>query len=193
MISKQELRTKLRVNLKGLPSDCFYNEGRQAAELIGTFPPWKEARQVLLFFSRPDEIDTAPLLDLAFTQGKAVFVPKTEEDRIRFFRIASLHGPWETGPHGIREPADALAEARKEAAAGPTLVVTPGLAFDRQGRRLGRGGGCYDRFFAAFDREAAGYYVLGLCLKCQILPRVPTDDLDKTMDAVCSGKELFAI
>jgi 5-formyltetrahydrofolate cyclo-ligase len=193
MISKQELRVKLRVDLKSLPSGCFYDEGRRAAELIGTFPPWREARQILLFLSLPDEIDTAPLLDLALSRGKEVFAPKIERDRIRFFRIASCHGPWETGPCGIREPADGLAEAGKGATAGPTLIVTPGLAFDRQGRRLGRGKGYYDRFFAALDKDAMGYYALGLCLKCQILPRVPAESLDKTMNAVCTGEELFTI
>jgi 5-formyltetrahydrofolate cyclo-ligase len=178
------LRAKLRADLKGLPSACFYNEGRRASACIGVFSPWKTAAQVLLFLSLADEIDTSPLLDLAFAQGKEVFAPKVCGDRIRFFRVPS--GPLETGPYGIREPPAGAAEFTP--GTGPILVVTPGLAFDRQGRRLGRGGGYYDRFFAG-----AGYYALGLCLECQLLPCVPVDTTDKTMDAVCTGGELFAI
>jgi len=199
MLSKQELRAKLRAELKGLPPACFYDEGKRAAERIAAFSPWKTASQVLLFLSLTNEIDTSPLLDLAFSQGKEVFVPRVSGDRIRFFRIPSpqepgtfgsgTKGSWETGSYGIREPPAGAAEFTPGTGA-PALIVTPGLAFDRQGRRLGRGKGYYDRFFASLDK--AGYYALGLCLECQLLPCVPADNLDKTMNAVCTGEELFA-
>jgi 5-formyltetrahydrofolate cyclo-ligase len=198
MLSKQDLRAKIRTDLKNLSPACFYDEGKRAAARIGAFPPWRTASQVLLFLSLADEIDTNPLLDLAFAQGKEVFAPRVSGDRIRFFRVPSpqssgAFGPFgslETGAYGIREPPAGAAEFTPGASA-PVLVISPGLAFDRQGRRLGRGGGFYDRFCA--EEKAAGYYALGLCLESQLLPRVPTDTMDKTMDAVCTGGELFAI
>jgi 5-formyltetrahydrofolate cyclo-ligase len=191
MLSKRQLRAKLRAELKDLPPACFYDEGKRAAERIAAFSPWKAASRVLLFLSLNNEIDTSPLLELAVAQRTEVFVPRVSGDHIRFFRAASPQGPWDAGPYGIREPPAGAAEFTGTAGE-PVLVISPGLAFDRQGRRLGRGGGYYDRFFAGAGR-AAGYYALGLCLECQLLPRVPTDTTDKTMDAICTGGELFVI
>jgi 5-formyltetrahydrofolate cyclo-ligase len=68
----------------------------------------------------------------------------------------------------------------------PALVFTPALAFDRQGRRLGRGKGYYDRFLAGLNR--ADYYAAGLCLERQVLPRLPADVWDKPVDALCTGR-----
>jgi 5-formyltetrahydrofolate cyclo-ligase len=199
MTPKQELRAKFRSELKKLPPDRFRIEGKRAAEQIRAFSPWQNARQVLIFLSLPDEIDTAPLLDLAFTQGKEVFAPKICADSLDFYQISSpkslgTFDPLKTGPYGIREP-DSSAPKFAANSAGNSgasaLIITPGLAFDRQGRRLGRGRGYYDRFFASLDRAA--YYALGLCLESQLLPEVPADNLDKSVDAICTGRELFAI
>jgi 5-formyltetrahydrofolate cyclo-ligase len=194
MRSKQELRAKLRGELKSLSPDCFYNEGKRAAERIAAFPPWQKAQQILIFLSLPDEIDTVPLLELAFAQNKAVFAPKICGDSLDFYKISSFKNPGMAlgpGAWGIREP-DATTASKFAAGSGiPTLIVTPGLAFDRQGRRLGRGKGFYDRFFASLDRTS--YFALGLCLESQILPEIPVDSRDKTMDAICTGGELFAI
>jgi 5-formyltetrahydrofolate cyclo-ligase len=79
-------------------------------------------------------------------------------------------------------------------------VITPGLAFDRRGRRLGRGRGFYDHFFAALDSGRLGLRsagrvlsctALGLCMEAQLVPEVLAEDHDKTMDLVLAGNSLF--
>ena len=73
----------------------------------------------------------------------------------------------------------------------PTLVLTPGLAFDREGRRLGRGAGYYDRFFAELDKDSREYTALGLCMDFQIVEKVPVEPNDKKMDGLLTGTELI--
>ena len=151
---KQELRRALKKQLADIPPGVFQEEGRRAAELMASYQPWRDTETVLLFLSAPGEIETAPLLDLAFRQGKKVFLPKVEGDIARFFRVRSADGPWQTGAFGIREP---LVEdpARSEEfpprdggpGKGTIVLVAPGMAFDRQGNRMGHGKGYYDRFF----------------------------------------------
>jgi 5-formyltetrahydrofolate cyclo-ligase len=191
MLSKQELRAKIKNELKKLPPDRFLGEGKRAAGRVAAFPFWQKAHQVLIFLSLPDEIDTGPLLELAFTQNKEVFAPKIRGDSLDFCKISSFPGLRTSGPYGIREPNTAAAPEFTAVSGIPALIVTPGLAFDRQGRRLGRGKGFYDRFFASLDRTS--YFALGLCLESQLLPEIPADSLDKTVDAICTGGELFAI
>jgi 5-formyltetrahydrofolate cyclo-ligase len=102
------------------------------------------------------------------------------------------------GGFGIREPEPKTALMPEDF---PVLVITPGLAFDRRGRRLGRGRGFYDRFFAELDSGCLGplsadraffYTALGLCMEAQLVPEVPAEDHDKTMDLVLAGNSLFS-
>jgi 5-formyltetrahydrofolate cyclo-ligase len=197
---KQELRKVLRKKLAEMPLRVFQDEGKQAAEFMASYQPWRDAETVLLFLSAPGEIETTPLLDLAFHQGKKVFLPKVEGEIARFFRIASADGPWQTGAFDIREPLienpDLCEEfpPRNGLSGGNTVVlVTPGMAFDRQGNRMGHGKGYYDRFFAELDDLGVSYVRVALCLEEQIVPEVPVESWDKKMDAICTGAGIFSI
>jgi 5-formyltetrahydrofolate cyclo-ligase len=88
-------------------------------------------------------------------------------------------------------------EAGLPAADGPpgALILVPGLAFDRGGRRLGRGGGYYDRFLSKRGNPASGgkrgMYAVGLCMECQLVKRVPAGRDDQNMDGVLTEKGLL--
>jgi 5-formyltetrahydrofolate cyclo-ligase len=62
------------------------------------------------------------------------------------------------------------------------LIFTPGLAFDRQGNRLGRGKGFYDRFFVVF--EGRKFHAEGLCMGIQVVPSVPVEKGDIKVHSV---------
>jgi 5-formyltetrahydrofolate cyclo-ligase len=197
MLSKKNLRRDMKKRLAELPPASFQREGFAAGTLLAGHSLWQKAETVLLFLSMNREIDTGHLLYLAFRDGKKVFVPRVEGKNLRFCRIASPAGPWTLGPFGIREPP----AAETEAPGFPALIIVPGLAFDREGGRLGRGGGYYDRFLAGLEgkrpaaagheRAGGGYSVTGLCLDCQIVGRLPADEWDRKMDALLTGKELI--
>jgi 5-formyltetrahydrofolate cyclo-ligase len=198
--TKQELRKALRKQLVYLDPRAFVEEGRRAAECMASYQPWRDAETVLLFLSAPGEIETAPLVDLAFQQGKKVFLPKVEGEIARFFRIESAAGPWQTGAFGIREPLiegpvlpEEFPPENGERRGGTVVLVAPGMAFDRQGNRMGHGKGYYDRFFARLDSLGLPYLAVALCMEQQIIPQVPTESWDKKMDAICTGAGIFSI
>jgi 5-formyltetrahydrofolate cyclo-ligase len=204
-LSKQELRQTMR-GYKPSPSET-YSEGLRAC-VVKNLPCWLQHNTILFFLSMKHEIDIMPLLETAFAQKKAVFVPKIIDKRMRFFRITSLEGPWEESALGIREPfvAPQATPRNEERTLGreaepaglelsvrdfPAMVITPGLAFDRTGGRLGRGKGYYDRFFAELDARGLPYYSIGLCMEAQIVDRVPVEAGDKRVGEVFLGnKEL---
>jgi 5-formyltetrahydrofolate cyclo-ligase len=104
-------------------------------------------------------------------------------------------GPGLTGRFGVREP-----EPKRPLAAAdfPALILCPGLAFDRRGRRLGRGRGFYDRFFAALDQSAGesarpGFTALGFCMDCQIVDSVPVDRRDRAVGGIITEKRLLLV
>ena len=63
------------------------------------------------------------------------------------------------------------------------LVIVPGLGFDREGGRIGRGEGYFDRFLA----EAKRAYKIGLAFECQMVERVPCESSDVILDEILVG------
>jgi 5-formyltetrahydrofolate cyclo-ligase len=177
-----------------VPED-FSTQGTIAAALLRESPYWNRYETLLLFLSLPHEIDTGPLLGMALETGKRVFVPRIEKQapdspgNLMFYRVCSAAGPWAEGPFGIREPLvpAAAVTGPLSAADFPALIIVPGMAFDAQGGRLGRGGGYYDRFLAGMKKAGQEYYTVGLCMPCQLVPQVPMEEWDHKMDALCSG------
>ncbi|GHT63411.1 hypothetical protein FACS1894110_01160 [Spirochaetia bacterium] len=191
--SKQALRREMKARLASLPPEQFHVEGLKAAALVQTLPVWSQYTNILLFLSMKNEIDTQPLLEAAFAAGKKLFVPRVEGDNLAFCRIHSPDGPWLTGRYGIREP---MGRANNDGAGlsstdFPALVIVPALAFDRSGKRLGRGGAYYDRFLAALNAAGQEYAALGLCMAAQILPDVPAEEFDKKIKKICTAVEFI--
>jgi 5-formyltetrahydrofolate cyclo-ligase len=194
MQTKNELRKIMKALLAALPPDQFTAEGERAAGRLAETDAWKNSRRVLLYCSMPGEIAMRPLISLAFHDGKEPYFPKTAGNLMRFYRVDSPDGPWTRGAFGIREPAycgDERLFRAPDIASEPFLVVTPGLAFDRAGCRLGRGGGCYDRFFAGLDASHTAYLATGYCLACQIVSEVPIESTDKKLNALCTAEEFL--
>jgi 5-formyltetrahydrofolate cyclo-ligase len=195
--SKEKLRQEIRKFLAGLPPEEFRNEGAKAAAVLKRAVLWTRYKTLLLFLSNKSEIDTLPLLETALEDNKKVFAPRTEETFIRFYRVSSPNGPWQYGFFGIREPMEAEGAEEGEGALQegdfPALVVTPGLAFDRQGSRLGRGGGYYDRFFEELDKAGREYCAVGFCLEAQIKAEVPAEEQDKPMNGIVSSRGFISV
>jgi 5-formyltetrahydrofolate cyclo-ligase len=171
-----------------IPQETYRLEAELAAKILSSQDVWHSYKRVLLFLSMPGEFDTSPLVKKSFEDGKDVFFPVVEgKTLMRFYKADSALGPWTAGPFGILEP-----ERKKEylfrVEDGAALIVTPGLAFDKTGRRLGRGGGFYDRFFAELP-PAGDFFLCGLCLNAQLLPSVPADSFDRKVSAVCTANQ----
>ena len=139
------------------------------------------------------EIVSDFLVAAALQAGKAVALPRVEAGELSFRKIGSLNDPWATGSFGIREPRSDAPVVEFATLQGPLLVITPGLAFDSAGRRLGHGKGYYDRFLRTLRSQRRDVFVVGLCAGIQLQDYVPTDDGDECVDAVCTGVGYFAV
>jgi 5-formyltetrahydrofolate cyclo-ligase len=196
--SKEEIRAATQKRLKALSRDVFDKKGAEAAARLWAWNGWGAYRSVLVFLSTAFEINTGPLLDLAFIDRKRVFAPRVEQSSLAFFRVeppAENRVSWTEGAFGIREPPPEVPLGPDDF---PALVITPGLAFDRQGSRLGRGRGFYDRFFAALDSgtlpglpAGLSFTTCGLCLELQIVDAVPAENHDRKMDMVVTEKACY--
>ncbi|MDR1211926.1 MAG: 5-formyltetrahydrofolate cyclo-ligase [Spirochaetaceae bacterium] len=186
MLSKDSARKVLLQRLASLDSGVFRAEGIQVAGLLSQEKIFAGTKTLLLFMSMKGEIDTGPILNLAFQGGKKVFLPRVEGRDMRFYRVLSPLFPWRKGCLGIREPPPDLPLGTEDF---PALILVPGLGFDRAGRRLGRGGAYYDRFLSGLDRRL-GFFALGLALGVQTGGTIPVDTGDFPMDGLLAGGEI---
>jgi 5-formyltetrahydrofolate cyclo-ligase len=179
---KRLLRQELRQKLDQLkPAERV----RRGSELLGQLlkhPKFVQAKTFLSYVGVGLEVETWPLVEEALRRGKRVFIPRVDEEKKKLWMI-EITGKEELRPsrYGILEPA-----FRKERLGDPAtleLAVIPGLGFDRQGGRLGRGGGYFDRFL----REAMQAYKIGLAFECQLLDSVPQAGHDVRVDEVLTA------
>ena len=149
--------------------------GRGMAQALFSLPQWQSAGAVLAFAAMPDEPDTAEILRRALADGKRLLLPrvrsKTEMDWVEIPALRLLR----PGAFGIQEPPADL-PAADPAGYAAALALVPCLAASRDGVRLGRGGGYYDRFLAHY--KGAG---LLLCPEALLLDELPGVDMDKVL------------
>jgi len=191
-MNKLELRAVMKRLLAGIDAVDFAERSSAVARRLALTGAWGRADTVLCFLSMPHELDTAGVILAARARGKAVAVPRIEQEDIRFVIMPPDAGGLRRDAWGIPEP-DPAWMPLDLARAGYLLVAAPGLAFDRQGNRLGRGKGYYDRFLGGARRAAQSIIALGICLSEQLVDAVPHGERDQRLDGIVTEKETILI
>lgn len=161
--------------------------GRKLAE---HFPDqlWPKVRQVVAGYAAiGDEIDPLPLLEtFALEQARIALPCVVAKDQPLIFRSWTLDQLLEPGAFGTREPAANHPEMV------PSLVLVPLVGFDLKGRRLGYGGGFYDRTLEALKAQGP-LTVVGLAYEAQRLNNVPAERHDVRLDWVVTEQGAYEI
>ena len=168
-MTKREARALAKAKRAALDRQAI---GRSMAEKLFPLPCWAAADTVLAFAAMPDEPDMDAILRRTLADGKRLLLPRvrsrTEMDWVEIPDLGLL----QPGAFGILEPPAAL-PATDPAACKAPLALVPCLAAARDGVRLGRGGGYYDRFLAQYKGKR-----LLLCPAALLLDDLPGDDWD---------------
>jgi 5-formyltetrahydrofolate cyclo-ligase len=182
-MDKAELRKAMTAYLNGLALVEITARSLKVARHLVRLPAWKEADVVLAFLSMPHEIDTAPIIAAARARSVPVAVPLIEAGDIRFVILPPGAGDLPRDRWGIPVP-DAGWPVLDPAAVQRPFVATPGLAFDRQGNRLGRGRGYYDRFLRRAREAAERLVAIGICFSGQVVDELPHGPNDQLVEGV---------
>jgi len=186
------MRGQMKRVLDAIGEDDLRARSVAVAERFTRTGAWADADTVLCFLSMPHEIRTGSLIARARAAGKRVAVPRIEGDDIRFLLMPEEARGLSRDRWGIPVP-DADWPPLLLAAAGRVLVAAPGLAFDRQGNRLGRGKGYYDRFLAGARQAAPDLTVIAVCFSEQVVPAVPHGAGDQPLDGIVTESETIAV
>ena len=174
-MDKKELRRQIRELKRAMTSEQIDAASARLGELFLNCPQYKEAKTIYGYLPYNQEVRTVPMLEQAMREGKRVAVPKCYGDEMRFIFMDDL-SKVEKGYANIPEPIadDPVADVKT------ALVLMPGMAFTKDGKRMGYGGGFYDKFLAA----EPDHPTVALCYDFQMVEDLPTEDYDIPVDCV---------
>ena len=174
-MDKKELRRMIREKKRAMTAAQIETASARLAELFYETDYYKDASVIYGYLPYNQEVRTTAILAQALRDGKRVAVPKVYGDTMRFIYLDDLNKV-ETGYSGIPEPVEDGPVAENENA----LVLMPGLAFDKNGNRMGYGGGFYDKFLA----EEPNHPTVALCYGFQMVDTIPSEEYDIPVDFV---------
>ena len=174
-MNKTELRKAIRARKRAMTEEEIREKSEALGQLFLRSEEYRNARSIYGYLPYNQEVRTVAMLEQALRDGKRVAVPKCYGDEMRFIWMEDL-SLVEKGYAGIPEPIADGPIADDEAA----LVLMPGMAFDREGHRIGYGGGFYDKFLAREENHPK----VALCYDFQLVAHLETEEFDIPVDCV---------
>ena len=182
--------------LKSLSPAQKSSLSEKTCEKILSLQEYKNSPLVLAYIPGEFEADCIPVILDAMKNNKKVLIPRTSARKIKegrnemeFYFLENgipLETQLEKGSFGILEPkADLrMLDLSDNPPSENSLMIVPGLAFTKKGKRLGHGKGFYDIYIERMRESGVRAFLCGLCLPCQIMDDLPAEEHDALMDKV---------
>jgi len=187
---KKILRKEILAKRKNINTVEKEEKDRKILEKFYESKYYIEAKNIFIYISYDSEINTKGIINKALKDNKKIYVPRTEF-KTRFMdavEITSLDNVIES-EYGILEPS--IEEPHIE----PNeldLIVVPGVAFDRNGGRIGYGAGFYDRYFKRISKDRIKRITkLALAYDLQVLDNIPMNEQDVPVNYIITEKEFI--
>jgi len=187
---KAILRKQMRAQRRTLSSAEHGSRSQRAAKALASLPMFRAGKRVAIYLPFDREADTAALIGVARRRGVRLFVPVIVDQRARRMRFYPLAGKTRRGTFGINVPALLAAPV---APRWLNLIVVPLVAVDTRGRRLGMGGGFYDRALQFRRRRLhwRGPKLVGFAFDCQRTDSQFADPWDLGVDSLATESGLL--
>lgn len=179
---KLRLRKQIIEHMNSLSKERYTTLSEQIAFSLYVQKEWAEAKTIGITLSMENEVNTYPIIEKAWEEGKKVVVPKcNKETRTMSFRQISNFDQLETVYMNLREPIPALTEEVN--ADEIDLQIVPGVAYTERGERIGYGGGYYDRYLMHYKGKT-----LSLAYSFQMVDHIPIEPFDKNVEKIITEK-----
>ena len=180
--AKRDVRRRVLAARDALDPSVRSAMAETIADGVASLPELAGASTVLAFSSFGSEVDTAPLIGRIRAAGATVLLPRVEGQRLRL-HVVGQDDELAPSSFGALEPVGGpeLTPASIDA------IVTPAVAFDRSGRRVGYGGGFYDRLFD----EATATARVGIAFSIQVVEEpLPSGAFDRPVHVIVTEREV---
>lgn len=187
-LEKKDLRILAKTRRNSIPnriekSDLIFKK-------LISMPVWQQSKAISCYVSFQSEVNTKQIITAALNQEKELYVPKViSKEKIELYRIYTTN-ELEESSFGILEPNKKIVDSKERIANHKqlSLIILPGLAFDKRGNRLGFGAGHYDRLLTKLSYDCTK---IALAFREQILETIPTEPNDQVMNTIITESENF--
>ena len=176
-MEKKELRKIVKAAKSAVPLDEKIRRSQPIMQQVEQLTPFHNADTVLLYWSMDDEVYTHDFVKRWY-KSKTILLPCVDGDDLLLRRYTGPNS-MQPGPQfGIPEPTGPVFEALEQV----QMIIVPGVAFDRNKNRMGRGRGFYDRLLKSTPNAVK----VGVAFSFQLFDTIPVEPFDVPMDEVVS-------
>ncbi|MFO7810806.1 MAG: 5-formyltetrahydrofolate cyclo-ligase [Candidatus Delongbacteria bacterium] len=176
---KKALRKEMKKIKKALTGEQRKKKSASVMGKIEQHPAFRRAEKIFIFWSMDDEVDTRDFV-LKWSHRKKFILPAINGDELHLKEFTGVHKLIFGDIYAIPEPEGKPFKDYEEI----ELALIPGVAFDRENNRMGRGKAYYDRILCKIKDKAK---LIGVCYDFQIVDKVPVEPHDIKMDKIICG------
>ena len=185
---KQELREQMASLLDGIAKETLEEKNRVVVDKLYDFANFLEAKIVLLFLSKNQEVESNLIIERALELNKIVVLPLIGKDRpkVTLYKIDTLEKDIVQDAEGCFTPN--IDRCKKVPIDCIDIAIVPGLAFDEKGGRIGYGDGYYDHLI---PRLPITTRKVAVALEEQLVPLIPMESHDKFVDIIITDNRVI--
>jgi len=181
-MSKDKIRERIKEVRRSLPQEVILDKSRKIIATLTKLKEFADAKTIMPYVSLGVEVNTRELIkDELSKKEKTVVVPYIEGDIIKVTKLKEFNELAEA-KYEILEPVN-----KKKYKRNIDLILVPGVAFDKNGSRIGFGKGYYDKFLKKFTNSIK----IALAFEEQIVDFVPCERHDKPVDMIITEKRII--
>ncbi|MBW9156665.1 5-formyltetrahydrofolate cyclo-ligase [Clostridium tagluense] len=185
---KDNLRKNMLKERKSMKTETVSAFSHIIMDTIIKLPEFLNCKNIMLYLSFNNEVDTYALAKWCLDNGKKVIVPYCikETREIIPFEINNLTTDLTKSSFGIMEPKHDI--LKKANTCDIDLIIVPGVVFDKYGSRIGFGAGYYDRFL---PKRVKNTPTIGIAFDYQVISKIPTGTYDVPLDFIITEKRII--
>ncbi|XP_065883568.1 5-formyltetrahydrofolate cyclo-ligase-like isoform X3 [Dysidea avara] len=184
-VAKSELRKSLKRAIMGLNEVDRHQQSISLCQKLIATSAYQSSKRVSVFISMNDEVDTTPIIHDVLKTNRLLYVPWYDPNNVtmKMLRVTSLddYNSLPMTKWGVKQP---VGDDDREESHDLDLVVTPGLGFTMDGKRIGRGKGYYDNYLSKCRASGHTAITIAMAFSVQICDELPTGSHDMTLDHV---------
>lgn len=178
--AKEKIRRKALSKRRALNHDGNMCASKKITHAIINSNYYKKAKTIGCYLSMKDEVNTELMIREIKKNNKSLFLPKIQLDATINFIQINKDSRYSTNQYGIKEPKDNEDQDIEKI----DLIIVPLVAFDSTGKRIGMGGGYYDKKFQSLRQNNKKPILIGIAFDCQHFKAIQSDSWDIDLDHV---------
>lgn len=186
METKKHIRKQILTIRDSIAEDVRKEKSKKIASVVTEEEHFKKAGYILLYSDYKSEVETKEIFLEAKRQGKQVYYPKVKGETMTFYRVNQLED-LQAGYKGILEPREE--HPYQKEMEEKSFLIMPGVAFDKDGNRIGYGKGYYDKFL----QKHPFLYKAGICFTEQVVEHIESEAYDKKIDVLYTDAGTYRI